>query len=223
MSLVVYTAITGQYDRLRDPPEDIRGAEDWIGFMDSAHSPTFWQIRPLARRGDDPCRNAKAYKILSHEYFPDVQYSLWVDGSIEFVMPFAVRELIAYLHDADIAIFEHRLRHCLYQEACACIQQSLDDPELIYQQMFRYTRAGYPANAGLVEATVILRRHSPRVREFNNLWWEEIQNGSRRDQLSFNYVAWKTGIKYNLFPGRLDKNGLFRRHRHHYGSDTASM
>ena len=26
-------------------------------------------------------------------------------------------------------------------------------------------------------------------------WWDEIKNYSYRDQLSFNYAMWKTGIK----------------------------
>ena len=26
-------------------------------------------------------------------------------------------------------------------------------------------------------------------------WWEEIKNFSKRDQLSLNYVIWRTGIK----------------------------
>ena len=28
-----------------------------------------------------------------------------------------------------------------------------------------------------------------------NKWYEEIKNYSHRDQLSFNYIMWKTGLK----------------------------
>jgi hypothetical protein len=59
---------------------------------------------------------------------------------------------------------------------------------------------------------VILRRHTPAVAAFNEAWWAEIQAGSRRDQVSFTYVAWKLGLRYATIKVR-EKNG-FKKHRH---------
>jgi hypothetical protein len=57
---------------------------------------------------------------------------------------------------------------------------------------------------------VILRRHTDAIRHLNEAWWNEIVRGSRRDQLSFNYVAWKLGLRYATFPLSLATgNGLF--------------
>jgi hypothetical protein len=52
------------------------------------------------------------------------------------------------------------------------------------------------------------------VRAFNELWWDEIQRGSKRDQLSSAYVARRVGLKVGIFPGslrndRADYNWLF--------------
>ena len=63
---------------------------------------------------------------------------------------------------------------------------------------------------GLVEAPVILRRHTAAIRALNEAWWAELVRGSRRDQLSFNYVAWKLGLSHAKFPLTLaTRNGLF--------------
>lgn len=76
--------------------------------------------------------------------------------------------------------------------------------------MARYRAEGLPEDAGLIEAPVILRRHTDAIRRLNESWWGEIVRASRRDQLSFNYVAWKLGLRYGTFPLSLASgNGLF--------------
>ena len=40
-------------------------------------------------------------------------------------------------------------------------------------------------------------------------WWTEIKYGSRRDQLSFNYIAWKNNFKFNYLEGDSRKNEYF--------------
>ena len=42
-------------------------------------------------------------------------------------------------------------------------------------------------------------------------WWTEIKYGSKRDQLSFNYSAWKLGIKFNYILGESRDNEYFYR------------
>ena len=66
--------------------------------------------------------------------------------------------------------------------------------------MQRYASEGFPRGAGLAEACVILRRHTAAVEAFGEAWWHEIRTGSHRDQLSFDYVAWKLGMRYATFP-----------------------
>jgi hypothetical protein len=62
---------------------------------------------------------------------------------------------------------------------------------------------------------VLLRRHTEAIRAFNEAWWDEIQRGSRRDQLSFAYVARRCGLTWRHFPGSLlEANALFHRDHH---------
>jgi hypothetical protein len=52
------------------------------------------------------------------------------------------------------------------------------------------------------------------MEQFNEAWYAEIRRHSRRDQLSFDYMAQKLGLKYNVFPGTLISNPYFERHPH---------
>ena len=214
MSLIVYTAITADYDVLSDPPEETRAGAKFIAFMETPSASQCWEIRPLELNHNDPKRRSIFYKMLPHRVFPDAQFSLWIDGSVDLIMPFSVTNLLDYLRDADLATFEHSSRYCIYQEAVECIRRRHDDPRRIYQQVRRYTQLGYPANMGLVEGGILLRRHSRQIEEFNEAWWEEFQSGSNRDQLSFNYVAHKLGLKFNVFPNSIRNNSLVRVRMH---------
>lgn len=209
MAIIVYTAVTAGYDSLRTPPPRLQREADFVAFLEPLTPVNGWQPRPLDSHYGDANRNAKRYKILPHHYFLQYDFSLWIDGTIELAFDFPICQLTAYLGDADIALRAHPRRCCAYQEASHCIQDRLDDRETIYRQVGRYTRDGFPANMGLVNASVILRRHTPRVVEFCEKWWQEIVQGSRRDQISFPYVAWKCGLKYSSFP-----EGLFKCHPH---------
>lgn len=214
--LVVYTAITNAYDVIRTPPKACRGVASFVAYLDRPAQFSGWEVREACKQFSDPSRNAKMHKILPHVYLGDVQYSLWIDGSVEIKEGFAADDFISkYLADVDFAVFRHRKRTCIYQEAKACIEQGKDSPEIIRRQVDRYFEEGYPANAGLAECTVLLRRHTAQVKQFDEMWHGEIVANSKRDQLSFNYVARKTGFRFNYISGTISKNPhfLWRRHR----------
>ncbi|CAG0984236.1 hypothetical protein BURK1_01911 [Burkholderiales bacterium] len=219
--VVVYTAITNGYDRLL-PLKDrcVRPARQ-IAFLDeatrsAATSRGNWEIRDIDGHAHDPNRQAKRYKILPDLCFPDAEYSLWIDGNVSLIYPFDIHRLIAlFLADADICIARHHARSCLYQEAEVCKARRLDSARIIDDQMARYRQEGYPAWNGLNQAAVILRRHSDALKSFNRQWWKEICQGSRRDQLSLNYVLWKTGLPIAEFSLPIqDNNGLFAKVAH---------
>ena len=56
----------------------------------------------------------------------------------------------------------------------------------------------------------ILRRHnSEDVRRAMEYWWNELKNNSRRDQLSFNYSAWKNKLDFIYIEGDSRDNKYF--------------
>jgi hypothetical protein len=211
---VVYTAISTGYDSLKPLPPTLV-ADKSVAFVGDGPRVQGWQLEPLHDAFDDPCRNAKIHKILPHRYFPDADYSLWIDGSVAIGYKGTMGSLIELLlGDDDLAVFKHRTRRCIFEEALACIRLRKDDPDLIFQQMSRYSREGYPRHAGLAECCVLLRRHTPEMNAFNEAWWEEICKGSKRDQLSFNYVARKMNFPFNWIPKTIARNEFFIRNSH---------
>jgi len=85
-----------------------------------------------------------------------------------------------------------------------------DDPNVMNKQIQNYAYSGYPKDNGLITAMVILRRHNEKdcIQTMED-WWTEIKYNSRRDQLSFNYVAWKNKLKFNYINGDSRDNEFF--------------
>lgn len=186
----VYTAINGGYEK---PRGDIRV------FYDSEKD-KFIQ----------PVMNAKIYKVLPHRFLK-CDRSVWIDGNIH---PLENDETIAsMLGDADIALFRHPQRNCVYQEANPAKERVPDKyKELIFQQIEDYKNEGFPEGFGLWECLMIIRRHNEATRELNERWWAEICRYSQRDQLSFPYVLWKMGdkIKVKTLEGNIRSHTFFR-------------
>jgi len=219
--LAIYTAITDSYDTLKPQLPSAVGGSPLVAFLDDATAREHdgrlrgWQSGP-ARFPDIGARRASRYfKANAHLALPQRPYSLWIDATVSLVAPFSAARLAEmFLSDCDLCVFRHHARHSIYEEAETCKALGLDAPETIDLQIDRYRREGLPDDTGLAELPIILRRHGKTVEAFNEAWWAEIVNGSWRDQLSFNYVAWKMGLRYATFPLSLViQNGLFLKFR----------
>lgn len=217
--LAVYTAVFGGIgDRLYAAPE-VPGVV-YYAFVDSPRTWNCaqWQLLPPAFRCGDPRRQARQHKLLSHWLFPDAEYSVWVDGAMTPAV--SPRRLVAkYLQEHDLATFRHSRRDCIYLEMAACVSLKKDDYATMRDQVDHYRRQGYPPHNGLVETGVLLRRHTPAIRDFNEAWWAEVENHSVRDQLSFNYVCRQLGTTYRELDGTIFTSKEFRL-RHHWGKQT---
>ena len=177
---------------------------------------------------DDGARNAKRYKLKPHIYLSEYEISVWVD--IEVKITKDIDYLVeSSLKDSNLAILNHELcgrtvsgdlnvRKCVYEEA-KFIQwlgdnspkkQYKDNMDIIHAQVDRYRKDGYPENNGLARTTVVFRRHNESdVIKNSDAWWGEMKYGSRRDQISFNYVSWKHNLKFNYIQEDIDDNPYF--------------
>jgi hypothetical protein len=218
-TLIVYTAIFGAIPDVLRAPRGLRAdpSVGYVSFSDAreARAKPPWETRPAAFVDPDARRMARYHKTLSHVLFPEATYTIWHDGNIRLkVDPWKlVDEHLG--SGVDVASFRHRDRGCVYEELEACIRLGKDDPALMTAQIERYRAAGYPDRNGLAETGVLVRRHTARVREFNEAWWREIENGSVRDQLSFDYVRWRLGLAQAYLPGQSIKSKYadYTRHR----------
>ena len=212
--IAVYTAVTGTYDEPLIPQERIDGF-DYICFTDNPFLKSdFWDIRPIEDAGLNPTQTARMYKILAHKYLSDYDYSLWIDTNIEIIGD--IRDYInKYSVENKLLAFKHPQRDCIYQEADECIRLSKDSMDNIMPQINRYRDEGYPEHNGLISSGILFRNHNdPEVIKIMEDWFDEIVNGSFRDQLSFNYACWKNNFKYDESSLYIFKNEYFQIHEH---------
>jgi len=224
MKIAVYTSIFGGYDELHDNQYKMDGV-DYLCFTDSDIQSDTWDVIKSIPIYDDPNRNAKKYKVLPHRYLSEYDYSVWIDGNILVVND--IRDLVT---QHNYQVFDHNQtildpRNCIYQEYDAIIrlgQQNggnfKDNPQLMYTQVQRYANEGYPQNNGLATNPIILRNHNDSdVIKTMEDWWTEIKYNSRRDQLSFNYIAWKNKFNFVYLEGDSRKNDYFIQTGKHKG------
>jgi len=189
---VIYTAIIGKYDKLKEPKVVSEGF-DYVCFTDDVtlKSPK-WKIVPVTNpQGLDNTRLARKIKILYNSVLKEYDLSIWIDGCVLINCDLNIFLDVNY-HGEDIVLLTHPNRSCAYEEAKACITLHTDDPEIINKQMEGYKSEGYPEGNGLAASGLMIRNHrSKKIDEFMNSWWNEVNLKSKRDQLSFNYVLWK--------------------------------
>jgi len=233
--VVIYTAIFGGKDNLIEPEYIPKGC-DFVCFTDQDFVSNVWEVRKVEPDFEDPVRSAKIYKVLPHKYLSEYEVSVWIDGNV-LVRGNVIKLIEQYLSKVDLAFFNHNkqkkkwkklfwikdkedCRDCIYDEADYLLKigkegKYKDDPEIIKNQIERYQQEGYPKHNGLIAGMVILRRHNESsVIQTMKDWWSEIKKGSRRDQLSFNYVAWKNCFDFDYIKGNVRQNKYFS-HRSH--------
>jgi hypothetical protein len=194
---VVYTAVFDNYDKLLDPvnPSD---EVDYICFTDEKTeiNSDVWETRIFDSDLPPNLKNRKV-KILAHEYLSEYEYSLYVDGNISIKKN--IHTLLERLKQYRMAVPKHPERSCIYDEAKEVVSQGRADSEEVRSQIERYKEGGFPKEYGLSANRVVLRRHRDSdVIDLMEDWWEEMQQGAERDQLSFSYVAWKNNFDFTF-------------------------
>ena len=215
---IVYTAIFGGFDPIYpptyEPVIDHFCITDNCASIPDLHGYTCLED-PIPSIAPTPRRASRYYKINSHLAFPGADFTIWHGGNVWLLQPPEV--LIDFLGDADIAVLRHSQRTCIYDEADVCIQWGKGDPSTIRKQMDRYRSLGYPRHNGLHMAFLIIRRNCDNITTLNRAWWNEVQKGSVRDQLSFDYVCWELGIEVKDIPGDIYSGKFYKRHAIHKG------
>lgn len=195
--IVIYSAITRDYNPLRNPIH-INPYVDYISFTDQLlwkkiTNNTIWKTRSFPAIKLDPVRMNRFVKLLPHRFFPGYEFSVYVDGHINIIGD--IRYLLEKYDYPDMLCFKHPHRSCAYEEGKACILHKKDSPQIIMKQLEYYRQEGLPENFGLIEGGVLIRRHNrPAVKQLMEDWWEQVRVNSKRDQVSFPFVAWKNGF-----------------------------
>lgn len=172
---------------------------------------------------DEPRRNGKVPKILTHRLFPEAQYSIWIDGKMELVVdPLLILERYLWRGKHTFAIAQHKHHHSIYEEADAIKRRKRYARPLVDLHMKVYRYEGMEpwspkkkTLSDVPEGAVIIREHTAMSNLFSCLWFNEVNLFTPRDQLSFGYVVFRLGglFKFYMFPN-CEYNSLFVLHQH---------
>jgi glycosyltransferase involved in cell wall biosynthesis len=216
----VFTAIMGGYDELNEPSIVTPGWE-YVCFTDNPNLKSeTWKL-VVSKPESDPVRTARRRKILVHEYLPGRDLTVWVDGKLKISCN--MDDLVARFHGpGPLTMLGHPDRDCIYDEADACKRLKKDDPSVIDAHMAKIRSHGMPKKTGLVDTCVIIRTSETLIAKLGREWWGLVQYGSRRDQLSFNFVAWKQQLPYKAVPYDEVVGPLMQKLQHKKGAPTAA-
>ena len=229
---VIYTSVFGCTEEnnyhLHEPDVPLVGW-DFICFTDNPNFKSdLWDVKLVKPLYEDGARNAKRYKLKPHVFLKEYDISVWHD--IEVKITKDINSVVTgMLTGNNLAILNHELcgrtvsgdlnvRKCVYEEAKFIQWLGDNNPKKIYKdnmdiihtQVDRYRKEGYPENNGLARTTVMFMRHNEDdVKQQMDTWWEEMKYGSRRDQISFNYSAWKNDFKFSYIQEDIDDNPYF--------------
>ena len=207
--IVVYTCITQDYDNLLEPVF-VDKEVDYICFTDNSellkqnYTKNTWKILDIPSDilsiTEDKLKQQRLVKILAHKVLPeDYSLSVYIDANIRitfYITDFLKKYLYSRRNNDFILIRKHPTRNCIYDEQKEVIRLGKDTFENTRQQMMKYIQEGYPAQYGLTENNILVRCHQDkRCIDLMNCWADEVIQYSYRDQLSFNYALWKTGLK----------------------------
>lgn len=200
--ICVYTCITGNYDDLKEVR--INEGIDYICFTNNKKIKSeTWKIIYIEDKKLDNHYLSRKIKMLGDPYL-DKNYtlSIYVDASIIFKK--SVKEFLSNYFDLEkdlLAACKHSVRNSIKEEAIACIEQKKDNEKTIRRQLSFYQEDNFADNLGLLEMTLIIKRHNnPLVRKTMKLWFEMISKYSKRDQLSFMYCLFKTKLSFRVIP-----------------------
>ncbi len=194
--IVIYTGLFGGYDNLIEPVSSFENCK-FVCLTDQLNlKSSIWDIQYVNLDIYSDNMKNRFVKMNPHIYFSEYDISIYVDANVRLIKsPFCLIE--KHLIKSSIAVPYH-LRNCIYIEATECINQGKAQKAIVQSQMTHYKNDNYPANNGLYEMNIIIRKHNDKIIiDLMALWWEQINTWSQRDQLSFCYCAWKKNILVN--------------------------
>jgi len=207
----VYTALFGNYDTLL-PPLVIDDEWEYVVFTDRAFdAPEPWQVQVVPLPHPDPRKSSRYYFDQSCLVLPEAEYTVMHGANAQLTCSPSL--LLSFLGKNDIAAFSHPHRDSVYDEPAVCAVLNMDTMDVMQPQMERYREDGFPGTP--FSACILLVRHNTfMLDEFEELWWSEVEAGSCRDQLSFDYCRWKLDMPISYIPGDCFMNEFIIYHGH---------
>ena len=206
---VVYTILLGKYDRVHSIIKE-EGYDYFMITDQNLKNNTIknnWTILKIDEiinysNKKEKIKKQRYYKTHPHLFFKDYDLSIYVDAT--FVIKGKLNEFLIRILSPNLSIYllEHPERNSIFKESKAVIRYRKESKDFITIIQKKYKQEKFPDNNGLGETCLIVRKHNDLdCINFMEKWFQEIKNYSHRDQLSFNYIFWKSKnriVKYNI-------------------------
>ena len=214
--ICVYTCITGDYDNLKEIKNKEKNIDYYCFTNNKNIKSKTWKVEYIEDKKLSNIILARKTKILGTDYINNnYDILLWMDAAVEFKKP--INDFInEYFSDDDsFACFKHGLRKKISEEMNACLRFRKENIDNIEKLKKFYLKEKYPDDNGLIESTVYIKRpKDEKVKETMQLWFEMVNDYTKRDQLSFNYCIFKTKLKVRWIDEYVFNNDWFKWHEH---------
>jgi hypothetical protein len=198
---VVFSVLIGEYDIISQ--FNLQKDFDFYLFTDEQsgkYNHTNWTIIPIPEEVQklnvSRVKKQRFIKLHPHLYFKDYDLSIYIDANFKIIDDlnnFLIRVLSP---NYNIYIFEHPERNTIFNETFEVVRLQKEKESIANVIRERYKKEKFPDKNGLIESCLIIRKHNEKDSIYlMDKWYDEIKNYSHRDQLSFNYIMWKTGLK----------------------------
>ena len=205
---VVFTALFGEYEALNELQISKSEKTRYVCFTDDPllKSAT-WEIKLVESAvPGNPSRSSREIKMLGHKYFPEGTRSLYVDNTVRLKVDGSII-LDAWLSTTDVAFMHHYSRKTVRGEFFICSAYGLDDQAKIWDQ-FKYYRKHF--NVVLRQRPywggMIARVNSPKTDKFMEIWKQQFNTFTKRDQLSINVSSIISGVSIGTIIGENDSS-----------------
>jgi len=217
--IIVYTSVYGKYDTICEPLFVDPNCDYFILTDQDVSKTSIWKKHKVVFPEDvntDFLKN-RYVKMFPHKIFTEYRYSLYIDGNITITS--AVSLYFCNFNCATgIAMHKHPANNDLYEEIESCLMAKKISQTEAEEMREKLIREGFPHNYGMFECNIILRDgHNTHCSDVMELWWKELLNGPKRDQLHFTYSLFKLGYQVDdlaLLGVNMNKNPMFIRNSH---------
>lgn len=194
--IAIYTCIVGEYDELQEPVSVLPNCDYFIiSDKPPAQNSVFQYINIKDILPEDITDNTKKNrycKINAHKLFPQYRFSIYFDGNIQ-LKPSAMT-LVDKLPKTKIIAWCPNYWKSIYREVMSVLMNKKEEEEIILRQAEKYWMEGMPEDYGCLMCGILVREHNhPMCRKIMEEWWQQVEQFSKRDQISFPYVLWKNG------------------------------
>lgn len=201
--ILIYTVNLGNYDTVKPALPEI-GVKYILFTDDKKYKVNGWDsvyIKPKT----DKLRQSREIKINVHKFIKeDFDFYIYIDANYTIL-----KSLFTYAkryYTGGFLAHKHPSRNCLFDESTRVIEKNIDHKDVIIPQIRRYIAAGMPKRFGLTENGFFIRDSS--LNDFCEKWYDEVEKGSYRDQISLAYCVFKykpriNAMNNNYFNGYL--------------------